>query len=261
MSDDGSRHSQLTHISTLWNLVRDAHSADAAAARSSQAQLIERYAPALHRYLLGILGDAHAADDVLQEFAVRLLRGGFAGADPRRGRFRDYLKTAVTHLAADYRRAQARQTRERPLGTIDDRPASTHAEDAEELFLHAWRQELLNRAWEALAEHEQRSAQPLFHVLKLRSVHPGADSAQLAALLGDQLHPAAPFTAAHVRKLLQRARQRFADLLVEEAARSLGGASGDALEQELIALALHDHCRSALRRRAASTSPSRSPRR
>jgi hypothetical protein len=69
----------------------------------------------------------------------------------------------------------------------------------------------------------------------------------LARRLGAELHK--PFTEIGIRQLLYRARQRFAELLVEEVARSLPGATPQELEQELIDLSLLEYCQSALKRR------------
>ena len=41
----------------------------------------------------------HDADEVLQELLVWVTERGFAGADPARGRFRDYLRAAVRNAA------------------------------------------------------------------------------------------------------------------------------------------------------------------
>jgi hypothetical protein len=59
-----------------------------------------------------------------------------------------------------------------------------------------------------------------------------------------------PVTAAAVRQTLHRARERFADALLDEIAQALDDPSAEALEAELIDLSLHDHCRPALDRRA-----------
>ncbi|MBV8265921.1 MAG: hypothetical protein JO252_06210, partial [Planctomycetaceae bacterium] len=49
------------------------------------------------------------------------------------------------------------------------------------------------------------------------------------------------------RQALHRARERFADLLIDQVANTLGDSD---VEQELIDLGLIDYCRPALRRRA-----------
>ena len=56
-------------------------------------------------------------------------------------------------------------------------------------------------------------------------------------------------TALGVRQMLHRARERFADLLVEEVAQTLGDPTDERLEEELIDLELYEYCRVALRRR------------
>src|SRR3712207_7176976 len=53
-----------------------------------------------------------AAEELLQEFAVRFLRGDFRRADPQRGRFRDYVKTALIHLVIDHQRAEQARSEE-----------------------------------------------------------------------------------------------------------------------------------------------------
>ncbi len=57
-----------------------------------------------------------------------------------------------------------------------------------------------------------------------------------------------PFTAASVRKTLQRAREKFAALLVEEVTRSIESNDPTHVEDELIALDLLRYCRVALER-------------
>jgi hypothetical protein len=55
-----------------------------------------------------------------------------------------------------------------------------------------------------------------------------------------------------VRQALHRAREKFVDLLVSEVTLSLGDASHEDLEQELIDLGLFAYCRAALDRRPRS---------
>src|SRR5262249_46366256 len=111
-------------------------------------------------------------------------------------------------------------------------------------FCDAWRNDLLARTWEALAQ-----AQPTFHeVLRLRAAHPKMPSPQLAGHLGQALGK--PCTADGVRQALRRARGWFAELLLEEVARSLESPSAEEIEQELRELDLLEYCRPALERYA-----------
>ena len=84
-------------------------------------------------------------------------------------------------------------------------------------------------------------------MLRWKTEQPDQRSAQMAERLSAR--QGRPYTENAVRKLLHRARNLFADLLVEEVARSLGTSDQEALEQELIDLDLLDYCRSALERR------------
>src|SRR5688572_21637287 len=98
----------LSQISTLWSVVCGARVESPQECNAAVQQLLRRYGRAIHRYLLGALRDAEAADDLAQEFALRLIRGNLRGADPGRGRFRDFVKGVLGHLIADHHRRRAR---------------------------------------------------------------------------------------------------------------------------------------------------------
>jgi RNA polymerase sigma-70 factor (ECF subfamily) len=233
----------LSRISTSWSLFRHAHGGGGDRAAHALRLLLQRYCGAAFRYLRGALGDEDAALDLLHEFVVRFLRGDFRRADPGSGRFRDYLRTSLIHLVTDYHRSRRAQPGPLPAD-IGARPVPPdEPADDEAAFLQSWREELINRTWLALAE-----ARPTHHaVLVFHVENPAVPSAgaaeQLAARLGK------PFTAAHVRVALQRAREKFAELLVDEVAHSLGAPSEAELVQELHALRLWSLCAPALERR------------
>jgi RNA polymerase sigma-70 factor (ECF subfamily) len=236
----------LSLIPTLWSLVCRAHEGPAEAVTSARQQLLERYQGAVYRYLRKVLHDPDAADEVFQEFALQLVNGDLRGANPRRGRFRNYVKATLFHLIADYRKQQ----REWPGPLPADGAAL--ADDAEGLaadrqFVDSWCDELLARAWAALAEAEARTGHPFYTVLRFRADHPEMRSPQMADQLSVRL--GRPLTAAGVRQTLHRARQRFADHLLDEVTQSLNNPTAEQLEQELIELGLLDYCRPALERR------------
>src|SRR5262249_20126009 len=85
-------HQRLSSISTYWSVVCQTRDGGGRAVAAARQQLPQRYGPAVRRYLLGALRDPDATDEVFQEFALRFLRGGLRGADPQRGRFRNFLK-------------------------------------------------------------------------------------------------------------------------------------------------------------------------
>ena len=115
--------------------------------------------------------------------------------------------------------------------------------DSEAVFLQSWREELVNRALGALA-----AAKPTYHaVLVFYVENPGLPSPQVAEQLTARLGK--PFTAAHVRVIRQRAREKYAELLLDEVAHSLGACSEAELVQELSALRLLNLCAPAVERR------------
>ena len=200
---------RLSLISTLWSLVRRAHQEPSEAAHSARQQLLERYGGAARRYLHKVLHDPDAAAEVFQEFALCLVHGDLRGADPQRGKFRNFVKGILFHLIADYRKEQ----REWP-GPLPAEAAQLPEVEADRAFVESWRDELLARAWAALAKIECESAQPFYAVLRFRADHPEMRSPRLAEELTARL--GRPFTAAGVRQTLHRAREKFAALLLNE---------------------------------------------
>lgn len=247
--DEEAIQSRLSRISTSWELIQRAHLALGDAATIARARLMERYHGAAYRYLLATLGDADAADEVFQEFALRLARGDFRNADPGRGRFRQFVKTALINLVRDYQRKRRRVGRS--LEAIHLEPlasdASHEIEDEDERLVQSWRAELLSRAWVALQTVEARTGRPYYRVLRMKSENPTLSSPELAERLSVELQKKPPWNDVALRKLLQRAREEFARLLVEEVAQGLEGPSPEELETELLELGLHAYCRPALK--------------
>jgi RNA polymerase sigma factor (sigma-70 family) len=241
---------RLSVINTRWSLLRQAHGGADEEADRARAELMQLYHGPIYRYLLAGVRDPEAAADLSQEFAVRFLEGRFHKADPARGRFRDYIKTCLFHLVTDYRRRKGKHPHFASLALHEPGiPAETPSEE-DRAFHESWREELLGRAWQSLARMQQDSGQPYYGVLHCRIDHPDFSSAEMAEQLAVQLGK--PMTADAVRQLLHRARERFADLLLEEVRRSLGPSGRDYLEEELADLNLLKYCQSALGRRAAT---------
>jgi RNA polymerase sigma-70 factor (ECF subfamily) len=237
---------RLNLISTQWSLVDRAHHGPAETANSARRQLLDRYGGAVRRYLQKVLHDPDAVDEVFQEFALCLVRGDLRGASPQRGRFRNFVKGTLFHLIADYRNDQRR----RPVPLSGSGAAiAIEPEDAESehQFKESWCDELLARAWAALARIEAGTGQPLYAILRFRAEHPEMRSPQMAGQLAAQL--SRPFTAAGIRQSLHRAREKFAALLLDEVTDSVESPTFELLEQELVELGLLDYCRPALVRR------------
>jgi len=237
---------RLSRISTQWTMIFRAHGGSADEPSAAKTELMLRYSGAVYRYLLGIVRNPDAAADLAQEFALRFVRGGFHRADPHRGRFRDYVKGALTRLVQDFRRAQQAWPRSLPV----DLPATTVV-DTDRPFVESWREELLDRSWRALAVDH-----PNYHaVLLLRVEEPDLTSAAMAERLSSADRA---LTADGVRKTLERAHKKFAELLVGEVACSLGDSNNEELEAELRELDLFKYCRSAFdrQRNERNSSPS-----
>jgi RNA polymerase sigma-70 factor (ECF subfamily) len=248
--DDETLQQRLSQIETAWTLVKQAHADPADPDALAQAALLQRYQSAVYRYLLGATRNPDTADELFQEFALRVVRGSFKGADESRGRFRDFVKTALINLIINHGKKQGR------LGMLTPElpePAAPAPEpfQSDEVFLENWRKALLDRTWEALAAQQKPGGPPFVRVLRFRSDHPELASGDLALALNAELKPTEPFTDAGVRKILQRAREMFTDLLVAEVSRSLADATEEELEQELIDLGFHAYCKKALERRRA----------
>ena len=241
---------RFSQIETAWSQVRRAHDQAATIAGQAQQELLDRYGGAVRRYALAALRNEDAANEVGQEFALKFVRGDFAGADPTKGRFRSFVKTVVYRLIVDHQRRNKKLGREVNLQTnLPDVPETIyHSED--ELFLNSWRDELLASCWGSLQQEEQTTGKLYYSVLRHRVDHPELRSPQLAEQLSKSLGK--PVTAGNLRVLLHRARDRFADLLLDEVLNSLEDGSIGSVEEELIELDLLEYCRPALEKRRES---------
>jgi RNA polymerase sigma-70 factor (ECF subfamily) len=237
----------LNEIETLWSDIRRAHQGEGEA-HDARARLVIRYIGAVRRYIAWVLRDQDAAAELAQEFAVRVLRGDFRRADPSRGRFRDFVRAAALNLVHDYHRRR----KVRPSTGSDDPPEpvapTVPSDEPDAEFLRSWRMALFSRAMAALAAYQERTGRPYHDVLNLRISHPQVTSTEMEALYSAR--SGKPVSDVWIRQNLRRARGCLADLLLDEVAASLGDASFEALEQELITLDMLGYCHDSLRRRA-----------
>jgi len=240
MNPDEIRTS-LSSISTLWTVVCKAHG-ESEGVSSAQGQLLHRYSRAIHRYLLGALHDAEAAEELSQEFALRFIRGDFRRADPQRGRFRDFVKGVLSHLVADHYRKKVRSP---TLPADAPEPAAPDPASDKE-FLYVWRAEVLQHAWDELAELERATGKPFYTALRFHADHPELRSAQQAEHLSKQLRMRV--TAVWVRQALHRAREKFVELIVRAVLETISHPAVDELEGELGELGLLKYCKPALKR-------------
>jgi RNA polymerase sigma factor (sigma-70 family) len=215
-----------------------AHNGSMVSAGEARNALVLRYLPAVRRYVRALVQNEEDANDVAQDIVVRLLAGDFAGADPNRGRFRDLFKVAIRNMVRNY---WSRQKRRR--GTpLDLSNLAEEQDEADDPWLASWRRSVLDLAWKALKQQQERRAGNLaYTLLRLRTEHPGDTSEQLASRLSQKLGK--PVRADALRQQLRRARLQFADLLIAEIGKSFDDPTPEKIEGELIALGLLEFVR------------------
>ena len=167
--------SRISRINTQWDLLARAHP-DQPEAAEAQKALLRRYYAAVFRDLLACVGDSDVAEDLSQEFALRFVRGDFRRADPGRGRFRNFIKTALQNLVVDYRRRQRGRPGALPTNL---EVADTDRELPEAEWERLWRADLLSQTWLALEAQEKGGGSPLYTVLRWRSGNPQTPLAEL----------------------------------------------------------------------------------
>jgi RNA polymerase sigma-70 factor (ECF subfamily) len=239
----------LSHIATQWTMLYRAHQGAADEVAAARQALMLRYCGAVYRYLLRAVRDPSVAEDLTQEFALRFVQGRFGQVDREQGRFRNYVKGALFRLVQDHYRNQAREPRHVSLPNQVPLAAPDDAEASDQLFHDSWRQELLSRAWKALEQVQSETGQPYHDVLRARVDQPDLSSSQLAEQLSARL--GRTISSAGVRQLLHRARERFAELLLDDVRQSLEGAPMEQITEELAELNLLKYCKDILDRRSS----------
>jgi RNA polymerase sigma factor (sigma-70 family) len=230
--------SRLDGIQTRWSLVRIAHDGSSSPiAENARQKLVLRYAKSIRRYIGGIVKSSDDADELAQDAMMRLMKGDFAGADPNRGRFRDFLKTAVRNMIRNHwTKSSRRKTTDIDLDLVAKSDSDDSAWDTE------WQTTVLDLAWSRLKDYERENpGQRAYSLLKLRAEHPQASSEELAVLYGKKCK--ADIRADACRQMLRRARFRFAEALVIEIGIGLADPSPERVAEELADLELLEHVR------------------
>jgi RNA polymerase sigma-70 factor (ECF subfamily) len=236
---------RLSELSTQWTMLFQAHHGTPEQITEALRILMLRYEGAVHRYFLKAVGDPEIVRELDQEFALRFLKGKFLKYDPKLGRFRDYVKRAVRNLMIDFHRQKGKTRR---LDTNFDQPIVTGSsmEELDEHIVTAWRDELLDRAWNALEDLEKRTGQPHHTILKYRVRNPDLNSDEMARGLAPVLGQA--LSSGAMRNRLQHAREKWVGLLVDEVKASLRTPSREEVEEELAELRLLRYCKPVMAR-------------
>lgn len=236
MSADESTifRSPAAFAATRWTLVLRARG-DSTESRAALSELCAGYYDPVVAFLRRNEGIADVARETAHEFFAQLLeRGGFAGPDPERGRFRSYLLGALRHFLRDRHDRELRQKRGGGLAhtsldaeTEDGRSleiADTTAELDTAAFDRDWALTLMNRVIGALeAQHVGDRAAQFTALRPWLMGEAAASHAEIAQQLG--------LSEGAVKVAVHRLRQRFREMLRAEVAQTL--ADPAELEDEL----------------------------
>jgi RNA polymerase sigma-70 factor (ECF subfamily) len=210
----------LNRISTRWTAV------------NNPTLFVKRYGRAIRKYIATLIHDPNDAEEVEQEFMLRMVQKGFHTADSNKGKFRYYLITIVRNAAMQWlcRRNQVPL----PIETLEHMPVSEHSQLE---WTSDWRKCILKAAWKSLDKYQKRTTNNLFcTVLRVSAQYESADSPMLAKMVSEMTGQT--LTPEAFRKQLSRARKRFADHIVQEVARTLIEPTLEGIKDELNCLDL-----------------------
>jgi RNA polymerase sigma factor (sigma-70 family) len=195
---------------TRWSLVRTA-ARDDPAGRLALDELCRIYRPAVLAFLRRRGMSRDAAEESTQSFFLHLLERDLAArADPARGRFRMFLRTALENHLSHRRAHDATQRRHAPGGWVsfEDHEPARDADapgSPEQAFDTAWALTVLERAMQRLrAEFLARGAADEFDRLR-PGLTEGLESGE-ARELGERLGIGANAVAARLHRLRMRLR-------------------------------------------------------
>jgi RNA polymerase sigma-70 factor (ECF subfamily) len=241
MSSAETPDPRLSRLATPWTALGQAHSPDADS-RLAQAKVLYHYRPALLQYLNRLVNDAHLAEDLCQEFALRFLRGDFRQVRPERGRFRDYLRAALRNLVNDYYRRKPPSAEilpsdsQLPVKENVGGPGESSNSSGPDEFGEIWKNELMRRAWADLRTDSTTHGNLYYDALRLKADDPSRRAEDIAVILSERT--AAPCSATTVRQLLHRGRDKFAAALRRTVREALPTGEAANVDDELADLGL-----------------------
>jgi RNA polymerase sigma factor (sigma-70 family) len=212
---------------THWSRVVTAASRDAPEAREALSSLCQAYWYPIYAYVRHRGHTPEQAQDLTQDFFAYILENDLiAKADPTRGRFRAFLRTVCARQLAERRDRQnaAKRGGGRSPLPIDPCDAErryalepAHELTPERIFDRTWALTLLCRVVERLRrEYDDAGRSDRFdELLAILTRDPASDPyAEIALRLGT--------TEGNVRVAIHRLRRRYALLLREEIAATVG---------------------------------------
>jgi RNA polymerase sigma-70 factor (ECF subfamily) len=206
---------------TRWTLVVAAGDPTRKEARCALVSLCENYWYPLYVYLRRSGYSAEDAQDLTQEFFVRVLEGRYLDrADRERGRFRAFLLTSLKFFAAD----QEDRQRARKLGggvvvPLEFGPGEeryqrepTHDETPERIYEQRWALSMLDRVVERLRSEFVQHGRPE-HFERLKMFLLGQSDAPYVALAREM-----NTSEGALKVAIHRLRKRYRELFRQEIA-------------------------------------------
>ncbi len=144
---------------TRWSLVVQARDS-----REHLEELLRLYWPPVFSYVRARGRSVHDAADITQAFLTHVLLGRdlVEAADPERGRFRAFLKTALQRFLIDEHRREHGRSGERAvtflpnLEALAEAVSGNESKDPTEAFDRQWATTVLNTALERVEEDMRR---------------------------------------------------------------------------------------------------------
>jgi RNA polymerase sigma factor (sigma-70 family) len=206
---------------TRWTLVVAAGDPHRKEARSALVYLCENYWYPLYAYLRRRGYPAHRAQDLTQEFFIRVLEGRYLDrADPEKGRFRWFILTSLKFYVADEEDRDRAQ--KRGGGTVEPlefwsgeqryQREPAHDETPERIFERRWALTVLDRVVERLREEFVQHGRPE-HFDRLKVFLLGQSVAPYAALACEM-----NTSEGALKVAIHRLRKRYRELFRQEIA-------------------------------------------
>ena len=201
---------------TRWTMVVAAGDPDRKEARSALVSLCENYWYPLYAYLRRRGYAADQAQDLTQDFFIRVLEGRYLDrADPEKGRFRSFLLRSLKFFVADEEDRQRAYKRgggavvslEFSSGEERYQREPAHDETPERLFERRWALAVLDQVVEKLRAEFVRHGRPE-HFERLKVFLLGQSDAPYAAL-GREMNTSEGALKVAIHRLRKRYRELF----------------------------------------------------
>src|SRR5580693_1516648 len=226
---------------TRWSVVVAAGDPQRKDARSALVSLCEHYWYPLYAYLRRRGYPADEAQDLTQEFFIRVLEGRYLDrADPEKGRFRSFILTSLKFFVADEEDRQRARKRgggavlPLELSTGEDRyqrePA--HDETPERIFERRWALSVLDRVVERLRNEFVQHGRPE-HFDRLKMFLLGKSDAPYATLAQEM-----NTSEGALKVAIHRLRKRYRELFRQEIADTVADPAEVESELRYLAAAL-----------------------